>query len=70
MYKLLMTTQLIISILLALIIIVQSKDEGLSATFTSGGVQITRRGAEKIIFRITIILAALFMLNALLFVFV
>jgi len=70
MFKLLMTTQVIISVLLSFIIIVQSKDEGLSATFTSGGVQTTRRGAEKIVYRITIILAALFILNALLFVFV
>ncbi len=70
METILMTTQAIISILLALIILVQSKDEGLSATFSSGGVHATRRGAEKIIFRMTIVLAFLFMLNALLFVFV
>ncbi len=65
-----MTSQIIISILLALIIIVQSKDEGFTASGGGPGFQVTRRGPEKIIFIITVILAALFLINALLFAFV
>ena len=70
MGKVLMISQIIISILLVLIILVQSKDEGFTATGGGPGFQVTRRGPEKIIFRITVILAALFLINALLFVFV
>lgn len=69
MYKILLVTQVIISVLLTLIIMVQSKDEGLSATFGGSDFQSTRRGADKIIFRATVLLAALFLLNGLLFVF-
>ncbi len=65
-----MISQIIISVLLALIILVQSKDEGFSAGGGGVGFQATRRGAEKIIFRITVILAVLFLINALSFVFV
>lgn len=70
MYKVLLATQVIISVLLVLIILVQGKDEGLSATFGGADFQSTRRGADKIIFRTTVLLAALFLINGLLFVFV
>lgn len=66
-----MITQVTISILLTLIVLVQNKDEGLSAASGGGqSFQSTRRGAEKIIFRITVVLATLFLINALLFIFV
>ena len=71
MEKILLISQVTISILLSLIILVQAKDEGLSATFGgSEGFRSTRRGPEKIIFRLTVILAFLFLANALAFVFV
>lgn len=70
MEKIIMTTQIIISILLTLIILVQGKDEGFTASGGGQGFQVTRRGPEKIIFRITVILAVLFLINSLLFVFV
>ncbi len=70
MEKILMTSQMIISILLTLIVLVQSKDEGFTASGGGQGFQVTRRGPEKIIFRITVILAVSFLINALLFVFV
>ena len=70
MEKILIVSHVIISILLMLIILVQGKDEGFTASWGAQSFQATRRGPEKIIFRATIILAALFLINALLFVFV
>ena len=65
-----MITQAIISVLLTVIVLVQSKDEGLSATFQANqSFQSTRRGAEKVIFTVTVALAVLFIVNAALFVF-
>jgi protein translocase SecG subunit len=70
MKNILMITQAIISVLLTVIVLVQSKDEGLSATFQANqSFQATRRGAEKVIFITTVILAILFIANAALFVF-
>ncbi len=70
MKNLLMITQAIISVLLTVIVLVQSKDEGLSATFQANqSFRSTRRGAEKVVFTATIVLAALFIVNAALFVF-
>lgn len=63
--------QLIVSILLILMIMVQNRSSGLSATFGgSGTVSTTKRGAEKIVFRATIVLAILFVLSSLAFIFV
>ncbi|MBU1017537.1 preprotein translocase subunit SecG [Patescibacteria group bacterium] len=70
MEKILMITQVIISILLGFIVLIQGKDEGFTASWGSKSFEATRRGPEKVIFRATILLAALFLLNALLFVFV
>lgn len=70
MEKMLMVSQVIISILLGLLILIQGKDEGFTASWGSQSFQATRRGPEKVIFRATVLLAALFLLNALLFVFV
>jgi len=70
MKNILMITQAIISVLLTVIVLVQSKDEGLSATFQANqSFQSTRRGAEKVIFTVTVALAVLFIVNAALFVF-
>ncbi len=57
------TTQIILAILLMLSILLQNRDSGLSGAFGgsgSGGVRMTKRGADKILFVITIILAVLF----------
>ncbi len=60
----------IVSILLTLIILIQNKDEGLSATFTANqSFHATRRGADKVIFSATILLAVLFVANSLAFAF-
>ena len=70
MEKVLLVTQVIISILMSLMILVQSKDEGFTASSSGGSFRITRRGPEKIMFIITIVLGVLFLVNALMFVFV
>ena len=71
MKNILMITQAVFSILLSLIILIQSKDEGLSATFQANqSFHATRRGADKVIFSATVVLAALFIVNAVLFVLV
>ncbi|MBI2033515.1 MAG: preprotein translocase subunit SecG [Candidatus Liptonbacteria bacterium] len=57
--------QLIISIVLVILILLQERSAGLSGIFGGeGGFYQTRRGLEKIIFRSTILLAALFMIIA------
>lgn len=58
-------THIIISVLLVSVILLQSKGVGLSAAFGGGGeVFRTKRGAEKIIFMMTIVLAILFALTS------
>ena len=54
-------TQIIVSVLLVLAILSQSRGQGLSATFGgTGQFYVEKRGAEKVIYRITLILAFLF----------
>jgi len=58
--------QLILGILLILIILLQQKGSGLGSTF--GGelaMYRTKRGAEKLLFRATIVIAALFIMASL-----
>lgn len=51
-------TEIVVSVLLILAILLQSKGAGLSAVFGGeGNVYTVRRGAEKILFIATIILA-------------
>ncbi len=53
--------QLIVSILLIIVILLQSRGTGLGSAFGgSGGVYLTKRGLEKKLFIITIILSVLF----------
>ena len=57
--------QLIISVVLVVLILLQERSAGLSGIFGGeGGFYQTRRGLEKIIFRSTVLLAALFMIIA------
>ncbi len=50
-----------VSILLIICILVQHRVSGLSATFGGGGsLYVQRRGAEKVIFKLTIILSVIF----------
>ena len=63
----LLIIQLIVSVLLITVILLQAKGSGLSGVFGGeGGVYRTRRGLEKGVFISTIILAILFLATALL----
>lgn len=58
--------QIVLGVLLIIVILVQQKGAGLGSTF--GGelsMYRTKRGAEKLLFRLTIILSALFILASL-----
>ncbi len=60
--------QIIISAALVIVIILQARGMGLGSLFGGGdsgmGITKTRRGLEATLFQITIILGALFLLNA------
>ncbi len=59
--------QIVVSILLIVVILLQQSGSGLGATFGGeGNVYRTKRGAEKFIFTATIVLAAVFLLTSLL----
>lgn len=65
MHLFLNITQIVISVLLVALILLQQRGGGLSPVFGGeGGVYRTRRGIEKLIFIATIILAGLFLLVA------
>lgn len=71
MRTVLLVTQVVISILLSLAILTQQRGTGLSSTFGgSGGFYTSKRGAEKVLFQVTILLSALFILNSVAFYFV
>ena len=58
-------SQIVVSILLILSILLQNRGAGLGASFGGGGeVYRTKRGAEKFLFRATIILIAVFVILA------
>src|SRR5271165_1535995 len=60
--------QIIISIFLVVVVILQARGQGLGSLFGSSdagmGITKTRRGLERTLFQITIILAMLFLINA------
>lgn len=61
--------QIIISVTLIIVIILQAKGMGLGSLFGGDagiGITKTRRGLEKTLFQITIVLSALFLLNSVL----
>lgn len=61
----------VVSILLVLSILSQQRSSGLSATFGgTGGFHVSKRGAEKVLFNLTIILAILFIASSILYLFV
>ncbi|MBD3311100.1 MAG: preprotein translocase subunit SecG [Candidatus Magasanikbacteria bacterium] len=58
--------QLVLAVLLIVVILLQQQSAGLGSAFGgSGSVQTTRRGADKFLFRATIIISILFFLSAL-----
>jgi protein translocase SecG subunit len=70
MQTFLMVVQVILSILLALVILTQNRGTGLSATFGGeGGFHASKRGAEKVLSTATVVLAVLFLVNSVAFMF-
>ena len=66
MQNILYIFQIVISLLLMVAILLQQKGSGLGAAFGGeGAIYRTKRGAEKMIFRLTIILSILFLATAL-----
>jgi preprotein translocase subunit SecG len=65
--QILTITQILISIGLIAVILLQQRGTGLGAAFGGeGGVYRTKRGIEKTLFISTIVLATLFVVNAIL----
>lgn len=61
------TTQIILGVLMGICIILQSKGTGLGSTFGGDmGFYGTKRGAERLLFKATIVLATLFLVSSLL----
>jgi protein translocase SecG subunit len=70
MKEIILIIQVVVSILLMILILAQNKDGGLSAVMGGGqSFQPVKRGAEKVIYRLTVFLAFIFMTNALLIAF-
>jgi preprotein translocase subunit SecG len=66
MKKALILVQIVLSVMLAAVILMQSRGAGLGKTFGGGGVQYhSKRGMEKLLFRATIVLAVLFFATSL-----
>ena len=67
----LMVIQVIVSILLSVAILTQNKGSGLGATFGgTGEFYASKRGAEKFLHNATIVLALIFLVNSVAFLFV
>ena len=65
MRSVLLALQIVVSVLLVSAILVQTKGTGFGRVWGSGGVSFARRGLEKLIFKATFLLAALFVIFAL-----
>ena len=64
--KIIVVIQLVLAVFLMLAILLQSRGAGLSGTFGGdSAIYTTRRGAEKLLYWITIILAVIFVFLAL-----
>jgi len=71
MFTILKYTQAIVAIMLIVAILIQNRSSGLSSTFGgTGTISTTKRGAEKLVFRATIVLSVIFVLSAIAFMFV
>jgi protein translocase SecG subunit len=60
MQQILITIDVIAGVLLSLCILLQHRASGLSATFGGMGATFQRRGAERVLFQLTIWLAVIF----------
>jgi len=63
--NILLVIQIILSLVLIFLIVVQSKGSGISSSLMGGSsVYSTKRGVEKAIFNITILIAGLFFISS------
>jgi protein translocase SecG subunit len=62
MNSVLLISQIILAIALTLLIIVQAKGKGFVRGFGGGGNSFTRRGLEQVVFKLTFVVAALFII--------
>lgn len=64
--------QILLSMSLIAVILLQQRGVGLSNTFggTGGGFHSEKRGAEKLLFNFTLIVAVLFVVNSVAFLFI
>lgn len=64
--------QVILSVLLIILILIQRSDEGVGSAFGGGsedGGHFSRRGAEKTLFQSTVVIAVLFAISSILALF-
>jgi len=54
------TIQIVISLLIIGLVVLQARSSGLSTVFGGGAFQTTRRGSEKFLHRLTIIMVIIF----------
>lgn len=67
----LMITQVVLSILFTISVLIQDRGTGLSATFGGGGeFHSSRRGAEKVLYYASVVFGVLFFCNAILFFYI
>jgi preprotein translocase subunit SecG len=59
-------SQIVLSILVVLLILIQNKGTGFGRAWGGGGSSFTRRGLEKVVFRATFVISALFIIVSLL----
>lgn len=64
MHQFLLYFQLVLSILLIVLIMIQSRGTGFARGFSASQVSFARRGLEKLIFRLTFVVVALFIIGS------
>lgn len=70
MQTILTTIQVVLSLLLSVAVLTQQRGTGLSSTFGGSGTFYTsKRGAEKVLFNATVVLAILFVANSIAYLF-
>lgn len=63
MRNIVLAIQIVVSIVLSALILIQSKGSGLGRTFGGGmGTSFSRRGLEKLLYKLTFVFAGLFIL--------
>jgi preprotein translocase subunit SecG len=65
MKEFLIVIQILASIALVILILMQAKGTGFGRSWGSGGSSFTRRGLEKLVFKLTFVVSAIFLLVSL-----